>query len=257
MTAQQTAEQPLTEIEQHHYDTITERIGMNRLAAEEAAAQVEETPEPKATAPTVPDPAAIREAVTQQAVLGALLEEVKSAYATARTDAEYLLTQQYKATGSTKTDITLPDGVKVGSITRTPGETAAKVIDEELFRAWVRDTYPTEHIVEAIPMRIVAKVQPGFASKVLAEMTAAGRAQIADQKTGEVHDVPGVAIAPARAASTRITYGRKSKGQPLTGRELVAIAWRTTDLPARILPTLAPAAPAEPSPPADAEPAAQ
>lgn len=196
----------------------------------------------QAAEPTAPDPAAIREAVTHQAVLGALLEEVKAAYAAARTDAEYLLTQQYKATGSTKVDATLPDGTKVGSITRTPGETAAKVINEDVFRAWVRDTYPTEHVVEAIPMRIAAKVQPGFASKLLAEMTAAGRAQYADPTTGEVHDVPGVAIAPAKAASTRITYGRKSKGQPLTGRELVAVAWRTTDLPSRVLPALAPAA---------------
>lgn len=194
---------------------------------------------------TAPDPAAIREAVTQQAVLGALLEEVKAAYAAARTDAEYLLTQQYRATGSTKVDAMLPDGTKVGSITRTPGEIAAKVINEELFRAWVRDTYPTEHIVEAIPMRIVAKVQPGFASKLLAEMTAAGRAQYADPTTGEVHDVPGVAIAPAKAAGTRITYGRKSKTQPLTGRELIGEAWRTTNLAAHILPALAPAPAAE------------
>ncbi|WP_430479342.1 hypothetical protein ACQZM9_21930 [Streptomyces sp. P11-1] len=242
MTETQTAETPLTPVEQHHYDTIMERIGLNRLAAEEAA-QGGEAPDPgqqPAPAVTVPDPAAIREAVTQQAVLGALLDEVKAAYAAARTDAEYLLTQQYKATGSTKVDAMLPDGTKVGSITRTPGETAAKVIDEERFRAWVRDTYPSEHVVKAIPMRIVAEVQPGFTAKLLAEMTAAGRPQYADPTTGEVHDVPGVAIAPARAASTRITYGRKSKGQPRTGRELIAEAWRTTDLPARILPALAP-----------------
>ncbi|MGC5343680.1 hypothetical protein [Streptomyces sp. DT171] len=236
-------EQPLTPIEQHHYDTIMERIGLNRLAAEERAARGEEVPEPEAApAVTVPDPAAIREAVTQQAVLGALLDEVKAAYAAARTDAEYLLTQQYKATGSTKVDAMLPDGTKVGSITRTPGEIAAKVIDEDVFRAWVRDTYPSEHVVKAVPMRIVAEVQPGFTSKLLAEMTAAGRTQYADPTTGEVHDVPGVAIAPAKAASTRITYGRKSKAQALTGRELIAVAWRTTDLPARALPALAPAA---------------
>ncbi|MER7697004.1 hypothetical protein [Streptomyces sp. NPDC096095] len=243
MTETQTAETPMTPIEQHHYDTIMERIGLNRLAAEEAAAQGEAAPDPgeqPAPAVTVPDPTAIREAVTEQAVLGALLEEVKAAYAAARTEAEYLLTQQYKATGSTKVDVTLPDGTKVGSISRTPGETAAKVIDEDAFRAWVRDTYPTEHVVKAVPMRIVAEVQPGFTSKLLAEMTAAGRAQYADPTTGEVHDVPGVAIAPARAATTRITYGRKSKGQPLTGRELIAEAWQAQGLAARYLPALAP-----------------
>lgn len=252
MTEQQAADRPFTAIEQHHYDTITERMGVNRLAAEEAAAQGEEVPEPEPTAPTVPDPSAIREAVAQQAVLGALLDEVKAAYAAARTDAEYLLTQQYKATGSTKVDAMLPDGTKVGSIIRTPGETAAKVIDEDAFRVWVRDTYPSEHVVEAIPMRIVSKVQPGFAAKLLAEMTAAGRAQYADPTTGEVHDVPGIAIAPAKAASTRITYGRKSKTQPHTGRELIEQAWRTTNLAARVLPVLAPAAL-----PAAAEPADQ
>ncbi|MDK0520352.1 hypothetical protein [Streptomyces sp. ML-6] len=194
--------------------------------------------------PTAPAAATVREAVTKQAVLGALLTEVKRAYADARDTAEQLLGEQYQATGATQVDALLPDGTKVGSITRAPGETVAQVVDTEAFRTWVRDTYPAEHVVRTIPMQVVAEVRPSFAALLLAAMTAAGRAQYTDPATGEIHDVPGVSITPAGAASTRITYRRKSKTSPRTGAELIADAWRTTDLATRVLPALAPNRPA-------------
>ncbi|MFF9284837.1 hypothetical protein [Streptomyces griseosporeus] len=193
--------------------------------------------------PPAPDPAAVRDAVTRQAVLGALLDQVKDAYRDAKRDADTLLEQQYKAVGTTKTDAALPDGTKVASVSRQGGERAAQVVDEDAFAAWVRDNYPSEHVVKVIPARVEVSVQPAFASRVLAEMTAAGVAQYADQNTGEVHDVPGVEIRPSRAASHRITYTRGTKAQPLTGRELVARAWREGALAAHVLPALAPAAP--------------
>jgi hypothetical protein len=235
----------MTPIEQHHYDTITERLALNQLRAEEAAARGEDPlAEAAPTAPprTAPDPATIRDAVTRQAVLGALLDQIKDAYHDARRDAHELLEQQYKATGTTKTDATLPDGTRVGSVSRRGGERAAQVTDDEAFAAWVRDHYPTEHVVRIIPARVEVTVRPAFAAQILAEMTAAAAPRYADPETGEVHDVPGVEIRPSRAATHQLTYTRGSKGQPLTGRDLVARAWREGDLAAHVMPALAPAA---------------
>lgn len=182
----------------------------------------------------------IQDAITRQASLGALLEEVKTAYNDARAEAHALLEAQYKTTGTSKIDAVLPDGTKVGSISRQGGERAAQVIDDEAFAAWVRDTYPTEFEVEMIPMRLETRVRPGFAAKVLAEATAAGTARYVDEETAEVHDVPGVEIRPALAATHRMTYTRRSKASALTGRELVAQAWRRGELAAHVLPALAP-----------------
>ncbi|GAA5056318.1 hypothetical protein [Streptomyces similanensis] len=212
----------------------------------------EPTPEKSAA----PDPAAVRSAVTRQAVLGALLDQVKTAYNDARADAHELLEQQHKATGSTKTDALLPDGIKVGSISRQGGERAAQVTDEDAFAGWVRDTYPTEHVVRIIPARVEVGVQPAFATQVLAQATAAGVARFADPATGEIRDVPGVEIRPSRAASHRITYARGSKASPATGRDLIAAAWREGHLAAHVLPALAPPPAAEPAPPAEDAPAA-
>ncbi|WP_405955815.1 hypothetical protein [Streptomyces phaeochromogenes] len=195
------------------------------------------------TKPTAPDPIVVRDAVTRQAVLGALLDEVKSAYKDAKTTADDLLDKAYKAGGTTKIDATLPDGTKVGSSSRQGGEREAQVVDAEAFRAWVRDQYPTEHVVEFVPARVVTAVRPGFAGKVLAEATAAGTAKYVDPVTAEVHDLPGVELKPSRAASHRLTYTRGSKAQPAGGRDLVAAAWRAGALTEH-LPALAPAAPA-------------
>ncbi|MFE5912048.1 hypothetical protein ACFQ6B_23600 [Streptomyces wedmorensis] len=191
-----------------------------------------------------PAPAAeIRDAVTRQAALGALLEEVKTAYAAARAEAHALLEEQYRATGTAKVDALLPDGTKVGSVSRRGGERAAQVTDDEAFMSWVRDTFPSEFVVEMIPMRLETRVQPAFAARVLAEATAAGAAQYVDTTSGVVHTVPGVEIRPSRAATHQMTYTRTSKASALTGRELVARAWRQGQLAARVLPALAPEQP--------------
>ncbi|MFD4880040.1 hypothetical protein ACFWOB_42685 [Streptomyces sp. NPDC058420] len=203
------------------------------------------TEQPQAK-PTAPDPAEIRDAVTRQAVLGALLDQIKDEYKDAKSTADNLLERQYKASGTTKTDATLPNGTKVGSVSRQGGERAAQVVDEDAFRAWVRDHYPTEHVVEFVPARVVTSVRPSFSGKVLAEATAAGTARYIDPATAEVHDVPGVEIRPSRAASHRLTYTRGSQEQPTGGRELVAAGWRAGDL-AKHLPALAPAIPSAPT----------
>ncbi|QCX77645.1 hypothetical protein C9F11_20050 [Streptomyces sp. YIM 121038] len=193
---------------------------------------------------TAPEPLAVRDAVTRQAVLGALLDEVKTAYKDAKKAADDLLDRAYRAGGTTKTDATLPDGTRIGSVSRQGGEREAQVVDEEAFRAWVRDHYPTEHVVEFVPAQVVTAVRPGFAGKILAEATAAGTAKYVDPSTAEVHALPGVELRPSRAASHRLTYTRGSKAQPTDGRGLVAAAWRAGALLDH-LPALAPATPAE------------
>ncbi|MFG2650932.1 hypothetical protein [Streptomyces sp. NPDC048436] len=243
-----TTEQPLTEVDQHHLDTITERIGLARMEAEERAARSEDPLDPADQAPAVagpavPEPTAVRDAVTRQAVLGALLDHVKDAYTGAKSEADDLLERQYKASGTTKIDATLPDGTKVGSVSRQGGEREATVTDADAFRGWVRDHFPTEHVVEFIPAQVVTSVRPGFSGRVLSEATAAGAARYLDEASGVVHDVPGVEIRPSRAASHRLTYTRGSKAQPAAGRELVTAAWRTGTL-ADHLPALAPSPPA-------------
>ncbi|MFF2367174.1 hypothetical protein ACFVU0_31335 [Streptomyces sp. NPDC058122] len=198
--------------------------------------------EPTEGKPAAPDPIKVRDAVTRQAVLGALLDEVKSAYKDAKTKADDLLDKAYRAGGTTKIDAMLPDGTKVGSSSRQGGEREAQVVDPEAFRAWVRDHYPTEHVVEFVPAQVLTTVRPGFSGKVLAEATAAGAARYVDETSGVVHDVPGVELKPSRAASHRLTYTRGSKAQPTDGRALVAAAWRAGAL-VEHLPALAPAAP--------------
>lgn len=202
--------------------------------------------EPIPTAPAAPGPAAVRDAVTRLAALGALLDEVKAAYAAARAEVQHHLDQQYQATGTTKLDALLPNGTKVGSVSRTGGEATAQIVDDTAFTAWVRDNYPSEHVVEIIPMQVRTSVRPAWQAQVLAAITAAGVPRYVDEATGEVHDVPGVEIRPSRAAGLRMTYTRRSKKTPHDGRELVAEAWRSGGLAAHVLPALAPSAPTAP-----------
>ncbi|WP_405561888.1 hypothetical protein [Streptomyces sp. NBC_01180] len=185
----------------------------------------ETTTAPDAEQAPALDPAALKAAITRKATLTALSDAIKAELATVNTEVQWQLEQHAKATGSTKYDAPLPDGTKVGSITLTGGERAAKITDDAAFMAWVRETYPTEATVQ-----IVKAVRTTFTTRVLAEMTAAGVSQIADPETGEVHDVPGVEIRPSRARSNRLTFSRATKAQPLTGRELVAAAYQAGEL---------------------------
>lgn len=180
-------------------------------------------------------PSGLADAITREMALKALLEEVKGAYEEARTDVQFELDAEQKRSGGTKFDGVLPGGVKAASVSLTQGEKAAKVTDAEAFEAWAKEAFPSEWMV-----RVVKEVRPAWLAQVLAEMTAAGVAQVVDTATGEVHDVPGVEIKPSRPRGHALTFARKSKAQPLTGRELVAEAWRA-GLLASTLPALAPA----------------
>lgn len=190
---------------------------------EQATEQPTEQPTPPPTADDV------KGATTREAVLKALLDKVKTAYEEARTDVQYLLDRQQETTGGRQFVAALPDGTTVGTIGLTGGEPAAVVVDAEAYIAWARAQYPTEAVT-----RIVRDVRPTFTTRLLGEMTAAGVPQIVDADTGEVHDVPGVAIKATRSRGHSLRFG---KG----GRDVVEAAWRSGDLAALVLPALAPA----------------
>lgn len=185
-------------------------------------------------------PEQIKAATTREAVLKALLDQVEDAYETARTDVQAMLDEQQKLSGGTKFDACLPDGTKVGDVGLTGGEPAAKVTDERAFAEWARERFPSEAVT-----RLVKTVQPAFVELLLDQMTAAGVAQIVDEETGEVFNVPGVEIKATRKRSHRLTFMRASKTRPVDGRALVAEAWRSGVLAPIVLPALAPAPPAD------------
>ncbi|MEU5608402.1 hypothetical protein AB0H03_06540 [Streptomyces sparsogenes] len=121
-------------------------------------------------------------------------------------------------TGASRVDATLPDGTKVATISSTSPKPTAQVVDEEKFRAWVREHSPANHV-----SRIVHEVRPAYQAALLAEMTAAGVAEVADKETGVVEEVPGVEI--------RATRSRGHSVRPVDGgREAIGAAWRNGQL---------------------------
>ncbi|MFD9600229.1 hypothetical protein [Streptomyces sp. NPDC059970] len=194
-------------------------------------------------------PAQIKAATTKEAVLKALLDTVDKAYKVARTDVQAMLDEQQKTTGGTKFDASLPDGTKVGDVRLSGGEAAAKITDEQAFVEWAHKAFPSEAVtklVRPVPARLVKGVQPRFVTLLLEQMTAAGVAQVHNEETGEILDVPGVAIKPSRARTHSVNFTRASKVKR-AGRDLVADAWRAGTLAPIVLPALAPPPAATPA----------
>ncbi|WP_432155550.1 hypothetical protein [Streptomyces sp. bgisy153] len=175
---------------------------------------------------TPPDPAYLAAVLRQRLAMKARLDAAAELFEQVNTRAEYLLDQQYKASKSTKADVTLggEDDTKFGTVTRVGGEAEAEVTDREAFAAWVRDTYPEHWNFRIIPARTEVEVDQTFTAAVLAAVDAAGTPRYADPESGEIHDVPGVRIVPKRRRYWRWLFTRTSKRQPLDGRELVAEA---------------------------------
>lgn len=216
-------------IEQHHYDTITERIGLNRLKAE--AGEYDQPAEH--AAPDAEQPMTVAEAITAEASLKALLDAVKERYDAARAVVQQALDTQQQETGGTRFDATIPgpDGVpvKVGTVSLSSGSAAAQVTDAEAFEAWVRERYESE-----VTVRLVREVRAAWKTDLLARATAAGAA--VDTETGEA--IPGVEMRAARSRTHSVRFAKD-------GRALVGEAWRAQRL-GNVLPALAPA-------PADAD----
>lgn len=128
--------------------------------------------------------------------------------------------------GVGKVDATLPDGRKVAVISRTDSKPAAVVTDPDLFLKWVQKNSPHNVVT-----RLVTEVRPAYATALMAEMTAAGTAEVSDKETGVVDDVPGVEIRATRSTTHSV---RPTKD----GRELIAEAWRSGALAHLALPQI-------------------
>ncbi|MEU9141682.1 hypothetical protein AB0D33_38080 [Streptomyces sp. NPDC048404] len=195
---------------------------------------------------TAPDPAYLAAVLRRRQAMQARLDQASAVFEDVNTEAVYLLTQQYEATKSTKADITLADDTKFATVTRVGGEAEARITDRAAFEAWVRDNYPDRFDFRIIPARTEIVIDDAFADRVLAAVNAANAARYADPDTGEIHEVPGVAIQPTRRPYFRWLFTRASKRQPLDGRELVAEALEAEQLDLDApLALEAPAAPAQ------------
>ncbi|MBW1603443.1 hypothetical protein JJV70_15285 [Streptomyces sp. JJ66] len=134
--------------------------------------------------------------------------------------------QELEITGASRVDATLPDGTKVATISRTSPKATAVVTDEDAFLAWVRQAAPSE-----VVSRVVTEVRPAYRASLLAQMTAAGVAEVADAATGELSGVPGVEVRAGRATTHSV---RHAKG----GGEAIITAWRDCKLTHLDLPQL-------------------
>lgn len=168
----------------------------------------------------------LKEAAAREAYLKTLLDVVNDAYKQARTETQQLLDVAAADTGTRQAAVALPEGLDVATISLSAGSAEARVTDPDMFTAWVVTNYGTE-----IERRFVTEVREAFRKKILDEMTAAGVAEWADPETGEVHEVPGVAMAPARARTHSLRFKKD-------GRDQVMRAWREGRLADVALPEL-------------------
>lgn len=159
----------------------------------------------------------------EEAALKTLADAVADRMKTVRASMQ----QQMEKTGASRVDAVLPDGTKVATISSTSPKPTAQVVDPDLFLKWVR-----EHSKANITTRLVTEVRPAYTTALLAEMTAAGTAEVADKETGVVEEVPGVEI--------RATRSRGHSVRPVDGgREAIAAAWRTGQLAHLDIPQIA------------------
>ncbi|MFJ6073646.1 hypothetical protein ACIQFU_22865 [Streptomyces sp. NPDC093065] len=168
----------------------------------------------------------LKDAAAREAYLKTLLDVVNDAYKAARSETQQLLDTAAEETGARQVAASLPDGGDIATVSLSAGEAAAKVIDDEAFTAWVVANYGTE-----VERRFVTEVRGAFREKVLGALTAAGGLEWADPESGVIHEVPGVAIAPARARTHSLRFKKD-------GREQVMQAWREGRLAGVALPEL-------------------
>ncbi|MFF3300933.1 hypothetical protein [Streptomyces sp. NPDC002908] len=158
----------------------------------------------------------------EEAALKTLADTVMDRLKTVKAEMQEALTTG----GVGKVDATLPDGTKVATISRTDSKPAAVITDPDAFLTWVRANSPHN-----VTTRLVTEVRPAYATALLAEMTAAGTAEVSDKETGVVDAVPGVEIRATRSTTHSV---RPTKD----GRDLIAEAWRTGALGHLNLPQL-------------------
>ena len=168
----------------------------------------------------------LKDAAAREAYLKTLLDVVGDAYKAARAETRLALEAANQESGTRNAAVALPGGPDIATVSLSAGEAAAKVIDEEAVTAWVIAHYGTE-----VERRFITEVRAAFRDKVLGALTAAGGIEWADPETGVIHEVPGVAIAPARARTHSLRFKKD-------GRDQVMTAWREGRLAAVALPEL-------------------
>ena len=166
----------------------------------------------------------MKEAAARAAVLDTLHKAIGDELKAAKRELEVGLRAAKAETGTQKVAISL-DEQDIGTASLVQPAAAAVVADAEKFKAWVMDHYASE-----IERKFVTEVRSSFTTRLLKEMTAAGVAQWADPETGEIHDVPGVAM-QGRAAYTRMTV-------PDSGKQAIARAWQSGGLSHLVLPQI-------------------
>lgn len=168
----------------------------------------------------------LKEAAAREAYLKTLLDVVDAEYKKARVETQELLDAASEESGARQVAVTLPGGPDIATVSLSAGEAAAKVVDEDAFTAWVVENFGTE-----VERKFVTTVRKAFADRLLKELTAAGGTEWADPATGVIHEVPGVAIAPARARGHSVRFKKD-------GRDQVMHAWREGRLTDVVLPEL-------------------
>lgn len=158
----------------------------------------------------------------QEAALKALHDAIGDQLKATKTEMQTALEES----GARSVDALLPDGTKVGTVSRSTPKATAQVVDPDLFLKWVQ-----QHSKQNVTTRLVTEVRPAYQAALLAEMTASGATEWADTETGEVHEVPGVEIRSGRSLTHSV---RLAKG----GAEAIAAAWRDGQLAHLDLPQL-------------------
>lgn len=164
----------------------------------------------------------MKQLALEEAALKALADTVADRLKAVKTEMQEAL----MTGGVGKVDATLPDGTKVAVISRTDSKPTAVVTDPKLFLDWVRANSPHN-----VTTRLITEVRPAYTTALLAEMTAAGTAEVSDKETGVVDTVPGVEIRATRSTTHSV---RPTKD----GRALIFAAWRTGALAQLDLPQI-------------------
>lgn len=164
----------------------------------------------------------MKDLALQEAALKTLAERVAAELKTVKA----AMQAELEASGASQVPAELPDGTKVATVSRSTPKATAVVVDDELFVKWVSETAPSE-----VKSRVVTEVRPAFRAALLAQMTASGAAEVPDKETGEIAEVPGVAVQTARATTHSVRLAKD-------GADAIITAWQAGDLGHLDLPQL-------------------
>lgn len=179
---------------------------------------------------TTPPPTPTRsDLALEEAVLGVVLKkmrerakDVQKRYDSVKKE----LQRELETEEVDKQPVKLPDGTRIGAISKVEEAIGAVVTDEAALRDWVR-----EHSKDNVTSRLVTEIRPAYLSLILKEMTKRGSAQILVPETGELLDVPGIDFQTVRSA-----YHTYKPAEDAA--DVIAQAWRDGHLSSFDLPEL-------------------